>query len=406
MRAVLAVLIGRLVRFCIRLVRPGGGSSVPGRITAAIAPDLLYTALEILPLGVAVVSGSAGKSSTTKFLVDIARAHGLKVFTNESTSNIKQGFYSSILQFGTISGRIRADIAILEWDEGHGALLSQRIKPRLAILTNVLSDQLDRFVDPDFVIEKLRTIATNSQTVIANGNDKNLTQFLVHHPSSLFFGLAENLRNSKSAPIYALNFDIDPSPELSAEIYAIDEEIKVEMLGERLSLAPTGLGYSMALNTLAAVFGASRLLQNFSLEKTKEVLAAGKRVFARDEVVELSGQKVRLLLVQNPTSFQINLDLLEEQPENLMILVGTDIHDPSWLWTVDFSGLSRVEIIGGFNAHELALRLTIQGVSVGRVITDVPEATEAFLALPGQGKTVMFSADGMRRMRRYTRLAK
>lgn len=406
MRAVLAVLIGRLVRFGIRLVRPGGGSSVPGRIAAAIAPNLLYGALEKLPEGVVVVSGSAGKSSTTKFLVDIVRAHGLRVFTNESTSNIKQGFYSSILQFGTITGRIRADIAILEWDEGHGALLSDRIKPRLAILTNVLSDQLDRFVDPDFVIEKLRIIASNSAAVIANGNDRNLTQFLVNQPKAKFFGLSDQLLNDKSAPKYALNFDPDPKPLLSAEIRSIGQSVDAELLGQRFSFASTGAGYPMALNTLGAVFAANQLLTSFSLQSTLQVLASGKRVFARDEQVTLNGQSIRLLLVQNPTSFQLNLDQLEKQPENLMMLAGTDIHDPSWLWTVDFRKLSKVEIVGGHNAHELALRLLAQGIAIGRVIPDVPEATDAFLALPGADKTVMFSADGMRRMRRYTRLAK
>lgn len=406
MRAVLAVLIGRLVRFGIRLVRPGGGSSVPGRIAAAIAPDLLYDALQGLPEGVVVVSGSAGKSSTTKFLVDIVRAHGLRVFTNESTSNIKQGFYSSILQFGTITGRIRADIAILEWDEGHGALLSDRIEPRLAILTNVLSDQLDRFVDPDFVIEKLRIIASNSAAVIANGNDRNLTQFLVNQPKAKFFGLSDELLNAKSAPKYALNFDPDPKPLLSAEIRSIGQSVDADLLGQRFSFASTGSGYPMALNTLGAIFAANQLLTSFSLESTLQVLASGKRVFARDEQVTLNGQSIRLLLVQNPTSFQLNLDQLEKQPENLMMLAGTDIHDPSWLWTVDFRKLSKVEIVGGHNAHELALRLLAQGIAIGRVIPDVPEATDAFLALPGADKTVMFSADGMRRMRRYTRLAK
>lgn len=406
MRAFLAVLIGRLVRYGIRLVRPGGGSSVPGRVAAFIYPDLLQRALRTLPEGVVVVSGSAGKSSTTKMLVDLVKAHGKRVFTNTSTSNIRQGFYSSILQHGNLLGRLNADIAILEWDEGHGAALSNQINPRLCVLTNVLSDQLDRFVDPEIVIEKLKTISNNSSYTIANGNDKNLTQFLQSKDNVQYFGLAQPLAESPNAPSYALNFDPDPKPELSAEVMSSDVSLDVKLLGQQASYKRQGHGLPMALNQVAALLAATKLLPNFSTTKAVEVFESAEPVFARDEKVLVRGQAIRLLLVQNPTSFQLNLDFLEGQPESLMMLAGTDIHDPSWLWTVDFSKLERVDVVGGFNAHELALRLMVQGVVVGQIIRDVPSAVDVFLAQTTQNKTVLFSADGMRQMRRYLRLAK
>jgi hypothetical protein len=113
------------------------------------------------------------------------------------------------------------------------------------------------------------------------------------------------------------------------------------------------------------------------------------------------------MLVQNPTSFQLNLDELKTQPELLMILAGTDIHDPSWLWTVDFSNLTRVDVVGGHNAHALALRLRYQGVKVDLVVESVPDAVDEFLGIGSNAiRTVLFSADGMRRMRRHLRLAK
>jgi hypothetical protein len=87
-------------------------------------------------------------------------------------------------------------------------------------------------------------------------------------------------------------------------------------------------------------------------------------------------------------------------------MAGRDIHDPSWLWTVDFSKLERVDIVGGFNAHELALRLAVAGIEVGAVIQDANSAADNFLALQGTGHTVLFSADAMRRVRRHWGLAK
>ncbi|MEY3614734.1 MAG: hypothetical protein RL752_642, partial [Actinomycetota bacterium] len=151
MRTFLAMALGKTTRFLLRLVRRGGGSALPGTIAAAIQPKLLERAIQSAPMGLVVVSGTAGKSSTTNLVVSLLRAHGLKVFTNPSTANIRQGYYASVLQFGNLRGQIDADIVVLEWDEGHGAALAKDLKPRLSIITNVLSDQLDRFVDPVYV---------------------------------------------------------------------------------------------------------------------------------------------------------------------------------------------------------------------------------------------------------------
>jgi len=156
MRAILAVSIGKLLRFLVRLVRPGGGSALPGLVANKLDPKLLFNALAALDHGLVVVSGSAGKSSTTGYLVSLLEAHGLRVFTNSSTANIRQGLVAAVLKQGNWRGRIDSDIAVLEFDEGHGAVLAGELEVRLALLTNVFSDQLDRFNDPDDVIAMLK----------------------------------------------------------------------------------------------------------------------------------------------------------------------------------------------------------------------------------------------------------
>jgi len=137
MRAILAVSIGKLLRFLVRLVRPGGGSALPGLVANKLDPKLLFNALAALDQGLVVVSGSAGKSSTTGYLVSLLEAHGLRVFTNSSTANIRQGLVAAVLKQGNWRGRIDSDIAVLEFDEGHGAVLAGELEVRLALLTNV-----------------------------------------------------------------------------------------------------------------------------------------------------------------------------------------------------------------------------------------------------------------------------
>jgi UDP-N-acetylmuramyl tripeptide synthase len=404
MRTFLAMALGKTARFLLRLVRRGGGSALPGTIAAFIQPKLLERAIQSAPQGLVVVSGTAGKSSTTSLLVALLRAHGLKVFTNPSTANIKQGYYASVLEFGDLSGRIDADIVVLEWDEGHGAAMARDLKPTLSVITNVLSDQLDRFVDPVFVQQKLAEIISNSSSVVANRDDRNIAQISTAHPDCYGFGLAGELIDS--GPSYAINFGEKPELSASALIKAATAERLLIMLkGMDLEIAGNYENLTQAMNVAAAILAVDTLIE-MDRDLVVSTIEDQPPVFARDEQAMIRGRSVRLMLVQNPTSFQLNLDKLKITPHPLMLMAGRDIHDPSWLWTVDFRGLDYVDVVSGFNAHELALRLYHSGVKVNRVEPRIDEANEHFAGLVGPDPTIIFSADAMRRTRRYLGLAK
>jgi lipid II isoglutaminyl synthase (glutamine-hydrolysing) len=401
MRTLLAVAIGKLLRFAIRVFRRGGGSALPGVVASKIDPKLLDKALASCPEGLVVVTGSAGKSSTTYQLVKLLESHGLKVFTNPSTANIRQGLFAAVLKECSMLGKIDYDIAVLEWDEGHGAALAPELRIRLSVLTNVFSDQLDRFVDPELVADKLGIIARASDHVVANSDDKNLTQLVWGHKSVSGFGLSQELIASQS-PNYALNFG--PEPELLRQA-VVTRSDGYQLQHDNHSYQLPVDSAALALNYAAAILAASQLV-SLDPEKVSSQVQSGSGVFARNEQAEMFGVKVNLRLVQNPTSFQLNLDELSGHESPLMLMAGRDIHDPSWLWTVDFSRLNRVDIVAGFNAYELALRLSVAGVEIGEVIPEIAEATTKFFAIEGNRHTILFSADAMRRFRRFTKVAK
>ena len=402
MLSVLAVAIGRFVRILIRLVRRGGGSAFPGTVASLIEPNLLRNAVRSARQGLVVISGSSGKSSTTQLLVALLRAHGYKVFTNPSTANIKQGLYAAILQFGDFRGRIDADFVVLEWDEGHGAALVESLHPRLAVLTNVYSDQLDRFVDPELVVEKLKKIYDYSEHAIVNVNDRNLTQF-TEISKITGFGLSSAI---EPQPIYALNFGPKPALEPDVEVTSAGSKLVQLRAGKHsLSFDTQADAPHQALNLAAAVTALLKLIDpDWNL--VQSTISSLPPVFARDEIATIRGKDVRFLLCLNPTSFAHSLSEISDLTSPLMIMAGSDIHDPSWLWTVDFSKLKRVAVVGGRNANDLALRLIYQGVQVDKIIVEVDKAAEEFLALEGPNPTVLFSADAMRRTRRYLGLAK
>ena len=81
-------LIGKAVRAASRLAH-GGGSAFPGKIVERIDPQFLARTLQQLPLGVVLVSGTNGKTTTTRMVASMLESLGLKVFTNPTGSNFK-----------------------------------------------------------------------------------------------------------------------------------------------------------------------------------------------------------------------------------------------------------------------------------------------------------------------------
>jgi hypothetical protein len=142
----------------------------------------------------------------------------------------------------------------------------------------------------------------------------------------------------------------------------------------------------------------------FNSELAAQTLNDLPPVFARGEVTQVNGVDVEFILVQNPMSFQLNLDNLPKDQEQIMVAIGRDVHDPSWLWTVDLKNLSKVDIVTGFNYAEMALRLAYEDIPMGVIEPDLEKAIDDFFDQPAPTwgrRTVIFSADAMRRTRRY-----
>ena len=59
-----------------------GGTALPGLVIEKTDPGFLRRTLDQLPLGVVVVSGTNGKTTTTKMVVQLLREQGLRVLIN------------------------------------------------------------------------------------------------------------------------------------------------------------------------------------------------------------------------------------------------------------------------------------------------------------------------------------
>jgi UDP-N-acetylmuramyl tripeptide synthase len=389
----------------------GGGSAVPGLVVNKITPGFLAATLGGFSEGLVVVSGSSGKSTTTKMLVAILEAHGKTVFTNPSTANIAQGLTSALLERVNLRGRIDAQIGVLEMDEGHGAQIAPALAPRVVLLTNVMTDQIDRFHDSEKVAAMLAKIAARTTaTLVINADDAMLSE------------LASGSSITASVARYGVSQSVlDANPRglgytrtAAARVAETEGTVVTAVQGRSATLSVTGApatitlparGTHYAVDAAGAIRAAEAVLgDQFDPATATTAVSAVEPVFGRGEVVTVRGQSVEFVLVQNPASFQLNVDSLERGLDQIFVAVGSDVRDPSYLWPVDSSPLGRVTTVSGSKAYEMALQLSYQGVMIGSVNPDLASALDDFLALPAPEKgikTVVFTADSMRRTRAH-----
>ena len=193
-------LIGKAVRAASRLAH-GGGSAFPGKIVERIDPQFLARTLQQLPLGVVLVSGTNGKTTTTRMVASMLESLGLKVFTNPTGSNFTRGVVSSLLAEVSLGGKLDADIAVLELDEAYAVHFVKQVQPDYCLLLNVMRDQLDRFGEIDNTAKLLSKAAeATTGTVVLNREDPRIARLadVAHTEDGVevrYFGLDGSLRS-------------------------------------------------------------------------------------------------------------------------------------------------------------------------------------------------------------------
>ena len=200
LRSALTVVLGRTARFAARMRGGGsGGTALPGLVMERTDPGFLRRTLDQLPLGVVVISGTNGKTTTTKMVVQLLKDQGLRVLTNRTGSNFVRGVLASLLTEVDAAGRVDADIAVLELDEAHAVRFVERVHPRASLHLNVMRDQLDRFGEIDYTVSLLhRVAAATTDVVVVNADDPRLAaptflEGLSARTSA--FGVGEELRS-------------------------------------------------------------------------------------------------------------------------------------------------------------------------------------------------------------------
>ncbi len=402
----LAVLVGKALRFVLRM--RGGGSAVPGRIALAIEPKFLQLTLGRLASGIFFVSGSNGKSTTTAMLVKILREHGLQVLSNPAGGNLPQGLASALLADVNWRGRLGHDVAILEVDEAYGRQIAAKVAPNGLLLTNIQLDQLNRFHSPEDVFEYLDDLATlTTDFLVVNGSDANTERLAKGHSSRLAtFGVYASEAAQKSAAhglLAAPSFDEDTT-NLNVAATLLDasgRRARVEVSGNQIDLELPAPGLHYAVDAALSIGMARQILgTKFNEHKSAKAVSELSAVYGRGEVIEYRGQQIEIIMMKNLPSLQANLDALEETPKTVWISVDEGTPDPSWIYDIDLSKLSQIDVVSGTKTYQWATRLAYEGLPVAQLIPNEAEALEKFISLPGVRKTAIVNYEQMMWLRK------
>ncbi len=419
-RTSVALLAGKAARGATRL--RGGGSALPGLVAERVDPGLLRHTLGDLPGGVVVVSGTNGKTTTTRMLVALLRRHGLRVFTNPTGSNFTRGVLSALLPEVGLRGRLQADCAVLELDEAHALHFAAQVAPTHALVLNVARDQLDRFAEIDHTADLLTRLARQAtQAVVLNADD----------------AFVSRIQHEVGPGVRVHWFGVDPSvadllPELQeADVRAADPEHGVRQMdlqGADALLLPADdgsctirfpggtdvgpvrlrqRGLAAQINATAATAAARAVLgSGFDPARALAALREVTPPFGRGETIDVDGAPLELVLVKNPAGFTVALGTYGAEPAATMIAINdnyADGRDVSWLYDVSFTSLADhgVAVTSGVRAWDMALRLHYDGVAVGRVETDLDTALDDFLREhAGQPMRVFCTYTAMMALRR------
>jgi lipid II isoglutaminyl synthase (glutamine-hydrolysing) len=399
--------VGRLSR----AARRGGGTTLPGKVLWKLDPGAVDALAARLGQGVALVSATNGKTTTTAIAARIL-GKGNKLAWNRAGANLMSGIGSALL---SANG---AELGLFEVDEAALPEAIARTRPRALLLGNLFRDQLDRYGELEIVAERWRgavAATTDASALVVNADDPVVGDLAADRRNVLRFGIddprharpsLQHAADSKYCLRCGAPYDYAAAyvghlgdyrcprgdharPTLDVAARAI--EFRGLWASAFTLVTPEGhVDLDLALPGLYNVYnavGAATLALSMgaTLGEIRSGIEDFSAAFGRFERIPTDGKIVVLLLVKNPAGANEVLRTLELGgiPPVLVIALNdaiADGQDVSWIWDVDYEPLlaraGRI-VVTGSRAAELALRMLYGGLPEERL--EVVPSLEAAL---------------------------
>lgn len=393
----------KLTARLIALSGRGKGQAAPGLVALKLDPTLIKRAHKYFRKSV-FVTGTNGKTTTTKLLTMAVRVSGQKVISNETGSNLERGLAASIANYLSGFGKIGSTLAVWETDESAFAKMMPEIKADIVILLNLFRDQLDRYGEIDTTAKKIYEAIKGKKDLklVVNADDPYMVAIARDFENVTYFAVKAKTRKSDQklikdaiscpycfgelvfkSPLYSHLGEFKcqkcdfASPRADYEIIDYDNDyVQVRRSRNIIKLPRIAGGFYNIYNELAA-FAASELL-DVKVNDFARAARDFKVPFGRFESQSFKGKEVTTILIKNPTgASQALQSIVEADKSNTLVLALNselaDGRDTSWIWDVDFEYFVKESktfmfVVTGKRKWDMALRIKTAGVLPERVI--------------------------------------
>jgi lipid II isoglutaminyl synthase (glutamine-hydrolysing) len=432
-----AIAAARVARLASRALGTGGGSTVPGVVARRVDPGVLAKLSARLRLGSAAITGTNGKTTTTRMISTILQTAGARAVNNSTGANLVTGVTAALLSDADLAGRPASEMGLFEVDEASVPKVAAEAELRILAVLNLFRDQLDRYGELAYtgkVIASAFGDLPEGGAIVLNADDPLVASlgrsagrpvyYGVDEPS-LDTGRLQHIADSKDCPVCGTALAYDAvymghvgvydcrncsfgRPELAyrASRVRLDGARGADFLlstpvGEaevRINLP----GLYNVYNALAAATVAAEA--GIALEEVSRGLEEFGGAFGRVERVRVGDREAFLLLIKNPVGFNeiLRTFVASDDARHVLIAINdnhADGRDVSWLWDVDFEMLADAGVEGqtkgaapfmvaGLRAEDMAVRLKYADLPVGSVIPDLKVATMAALEATPPGETL------------------
>lgn len=416
-----AVVAGQIAAVLARAFRLGGGTTMPGRVARFIEPDVTARLAARLQRGVVAVTGTNGKTTTSRLISHIFGQAGLVSVHNRAGANLAAGIAAALVQRATAAGYPRGDAGVFEVDEATLSVVQPLLRPHTLVLTNLFRDQLDRYGEIDIVAGRWRVALQGldpAAAIVFNADDPMVAEVARPHPGpQVPFGIEDDTcglgtieHTADARYCYRCGIPYDyrtvyfghmgvyrcprcgtarPTPVVAASevmlrgIEGTTFHLRSPWGSSRLCTALPGV-YNIH-NVLAA--SAAALHRGIPIDAVVRAVESFAPAFGRAERIRVDGHEAILLLAKNPAGFNevLRTMLRAGDPPVALIAINdltADGRDISWLWDVDFellAGRVRRVVVSGLRAEDMALRLKYAGVAPAalEVRRDLADALDA-----------------------------
>ena len=385
-----------------------GGTALPGKAARVFAKDIL----EVTSAGmeIIVVTGTNGKTTTSRMLEHALTASGHPCLANKSGANLLSGVTAEISCNATWLGKPRTHYAVIECDEGALKQVVPLIHPKVIVVTNLFRDQLDRYGEVTHTVEQIRMgIRQVPETILCLNADDSLVASLadgVPNPV-VWFGLDTPVGEQKDAAISDAKYCIKCGTayqyhyhtyahlgdfycpkcgyhrqSTSVAVTAIDK-IASDGSRVRLRLGDETQEVQIGLPAVYNIYNAAAAVcayTSFGLP-AGEILNSLSDVhssFGRMETFRVGEQKAQMILVKNPAGCNQALAYVAslEEDFNLMFCLNdrtADGHDISWIWDADYEQIAEDAhvqriYVSGDRAEDMQLRLKYAGIPESKMV--------------------------------------